>query len=285
MNSFADKLLLLMAIAAAGILLAYAYIYQQIDARLVRVYEVPLTAVPVSDDPAVIAEGERQAWIHGCFWCHGDNLEGRPYFINGFRGVEMVAPNLTDKARDYSVEELARAIRNGIKADGTSLQPAMPSFAFYHMSDEQLGALISYIRSVPETDGYEGGFKLWPMGVLRAWQEKLPPNLGDLIDHSAPRVASDYATGSAEQGQYLVESVCTECHSDNGRLRVPGSPDLGVARAYDKENFMRLMRTGVALAERPIDYHMAEVSKYRYIYFSDAEMDAIYKYLIGQYQQ
>jgi len=284
MNRLADKLLLLIVLVAAGVLLAYGYIYLQIDERLSRVYDVPLQDIPLSDDPLVLAEGERQAWIHGCFWCHGKNLQGRPYFVSPFRGVQMVAPNLTHKARDYSAAELVRAIRHGIKPDGTSLQPAMPSFAFYNMSDEQLTALVSYIRSVPVVDGYEGGLTLWPTGVVRAWQGILPPNLGDLIDHDAPRVAADFEPGSAEHGEYLVASVCTECHGDNGRLRVPNSPDLAIARAYDKKDFVRLIRTGVAIGERPIDYHMVEVAEYRYIYFNDTEVDAIFEYLSGQYR-
>ncbi len=38
------------------------------------------------------------------------------------------------------------------------------------------------------------------------------------------------------------------------------------------------MRTGVPLGERKIDYHMVDVSKYRYIYMTDAEIDALYAY-------
>jgi len=278
MNRFADKLLYILVALAVAVLLAYSYVWVQIETRMTRVYDVPLIDVSVSDDPAVLAEGERQAWIHGCFWCHGNQLQGKPYFINGARGVKAVAPNLTYKARDNSPAEMARAIRHGIKADGTSLQPAMPSFAFYNMSDEQTGALISYIRSVPVVDGPEGEFTLWPIGKIRTLQGIVPPNLADLIDHTAARTPSEYESGSIEHGRYLAESVCTECHSDNGNLRVPGTPDLAIARAYNKEQFVRLIRTGVALGEREIDYHMVEVAEYRYIYFTDEEVDALFKY-------
>ena len=38
------------------------------------------------------------------------------------------------------------------------------------------------------------------------------------------------------------------------------------------------MRTGIPVGERSIDYHMVDASKYRYIRFTDAEIDALYDY-------
>jgi mono/diheme cytochrome c family protein len=99
-----------------------------------------------------------------------------------------------------------------------------------------------------------------------------------LIDHSAPRPDPALNGSPVSRGRYLAESVCTECHGDNGRIRVPNSPDLQIAAAYSEQDFYRLMRTGVSLGERDIDYHMVDAAKYRYTLLSDAEVGALYAY-------
>jgi mono/diheme cytochrome c family protein len=258
----------------AGIMSAYVSAEQGLNRR----YDValaPFTMPPAEAD--IIAEGERLAAVRGCFWCHGTELEGGQYFASAKRGVIAIAPDLTRLINEYSPAEFARAVRHGVTPAGTSVQPAMPAFAFYHMSDADLGAIMVYIRSLPAQHGLQGKFRLLPVGWLRWALGQLPPNAADLIDHTAPRLAAD---GSLRQrGRYLAESICTECHGDSGRIRVPGTPDLQVAAAYSREQFGQLLRTGVALAERPIDYHMVDAARYRYVHLTEAEVDALYAWL------
>ena len=52
-----------------------------------------------------------------------------------------------------------------------------------------------------------------------------------------------------QRGRYLAESICTECHGDNGRLRVPGSPDLIVASAYTREVVLEVEKHLFAVPE------------------------------------
>ena len=59
---------------------------------------------------------------------------------------------------------------------------------------------------------------------------------------------------------------------------MPTSPDLEIAAAYSRAEFVRLMRTGVPMGERKIDYHMVDVAKYRYTAMTEAEVDALYAY-------
>ncbi len=254
------------------------YVYIRAKAELQQQFDVPLTALEVPAGAEVIAEGERLATIRGCFWCHGQALEGQEYFTEAGPGIIAVAPDLTREVRTYSPAEFSRAVRHGVKRDGTSVQPAMPSFAFYNMSDADMGAIIAYIQSLPEQDGYLGQFRLLPTGWFRWVAGKLPPPAALLIDHDAPRVPPAVSGSQEERGRYLAESICTECHGDNGRLRVPNTPDLRIAAAYTREDFFRLMRTGIPMGEREIDYHMKDVSKYRYTHFTDEEVDALYTY-------
>ena len=259
-------------------LLAIAYVYSDARADLNRSYELPPVSVEVLSDPAAITEGGRLAKIRGCIWCHGEYLEGQQYFAEADRGVIVVASNLTKKIREYTPEAFARAVRHGIRPDGTSLQPAMPSFAFYNMSDADMGLIMAYIRSLPEQEGLDGEFRLLPIGWARWALDKLPPNVAELIDHDAPRPDPAVNGPAILRGRYLAESICTECHGDNGRLRVPVTPDLEISLPYTQAEFRHLMLTGEPRHERPIDYHMVDVAKYRYGEMTAAEIDSLYEY-------
>lgn len=273
-NKFEVFLLLLIGLMFAIVI----FVYVRSEAELYKVYDVPAEPVEVPAGPEAVAEGERLARIRGCFWCHGQSLEGQKYFAEADRGLIAVAPNLTRKVREYTPSEFARAVRHGIKIDGTSVQPAMPAFAYYNMSDADIGVLIAYIQSLPLQDGFEGEFRLMPLGWFRWVAGRFPPNAADLIDHTAARPDPAVNGSEVDRGRYLAESICTECHGDNGRLRVPGSPDLIVAAAYSREDFYRLIRTGEPVGERKIDYHMVDASKYRYTEFRDDEVEALYAY-------
>lgn len=270
-----EVLLLILVGIFVGITL---YIYLRTDSELNRKYDVALSPLEISRDAGDVAEGERLARVRGCFWCHGASLEGQKYFAEAEKGVIAVAPDLTRIVRRHTPAEFARTVRHGVKPDGTSLQPAMPSFAYYNMSDADIAAIIAYISSLPEQNGLEGRFELLPVGWVRWVLGQLPPNVADLIDHSAPRPDPALDGRPEQRGRYLAESICTECHGDNGRIRVPGSPNLEIAAGYTKTDFIRLIRTGVPLGERDIDYHMADASKYRYTLLTEAEINALYAY-------
>jgi mono/diheme cytochrome c family protein len=282
MKTAANRLEWLLLIAAGTVLIVILFLYANARAGLAERYDAPLDAINLPVGPeaisAAIREGERLATIRGCFWCHGASLEGQKYFAEADRGLIVVAPDLTRKVREYSVDEFARVVRHGVRPDGTSLQPAMPSFAYYNMSNEDMASIIAYVRSLPEQNGLAGEFRLMPIGWLRWTLGQLPPNVATLINHTAPRPDPAVAGSAVLRGRYLAESICTECHGDNGRIRVSITPDLEISAAYTREDFIRLMRTGAPAGERKIDYHMVDVGKYRYVRLTDDEVDALYAY-------
>ena len=49
----------------------------------------------------------------------------------------------------WTDDQLARAIREGIKHDGSTIFPLMPYFEFKTLSDEDLASVVVYLRSVP----------------------------------------------------------------------------------------------------------------------------------------
>ena len=63
------------------------------------------------------------------------------------------APNITPDpetgAGNWSDDQLARAIREGIGHDGRALFPFMPYLGLRALSDEDLASIIVYLRSLP----------------------------------------------------------------------------------------------------------------------------------------
>jgi mono/diheme cytochrome c family protein len=216
-NRIEIAMLFVVGLALAAIFGAYWLTTEQLH----QVYEVDAEPIVLPAGSAAITEGERLTKVRGCFWCHGPSLQGKLYFADAWKGVIVAAPNLTQKIHEYSPAEFARAVRHGVRRDGTSVQPAMPAFAFYSMSDEDMGAIISYIASLPASDGIEHSFQLLPVGWFRWIAGRLPPNTAELIDHEAGRPDPTVDGDPAARGRYLAESICTECHGDNGRIRVP----------------------------------------------------------------
>src|SRR5690606_27785838 len=96
--------------------------------------------------------------------CHSAELEGSVMHDEP-NVVRIAAPNITTIAKQYSDAELERLIRRGVKRNGRSLW-IMPSGMYSRMSDEDLGAVIAYVRSVPERSGVSGGITLRTMGRI-----------------------------------------------------------------------------------------------------------------------
>ena len=115
------------------------------DVEPVRGFEVTLEA---SAD--VIEHGRHIARTRGCFGCHGQQLEGSVFYDGGWTD-RSVAPNLARSAREMDDSALEAAIRRGVGPDGRAFW-AMPSYNFVHLSDEDLSALIVFMRSADIVD-------------------------------------------------------------------------------------------------------------------------------------
>ncbi len=260
---------LVLAVVAVGV------IYAASELVLRRTYDVPLTAFTAPRDAAGVEEGRRLATIRGCMGCHGERLEGRVLDEQLLLG-RLVAPNLTRVVREYSDAELERAIRHGVRKDGTSVL-FMPSGMYYHLSDADLRAILAYLRSAPAVENEP------PSTVLRVPARLMllrmeAPFEAQRIDHDAPRIPrGDPAREPLVFGRYLAITSCTECHGDDlrgGR----NNPDLRIAAAYSPEAFRHLLRTGVALGDRELRL-MSEMSRRRFRHMTTAEMLALHAYL------
>lgn len=103
----------------------------------------------LTEDLARHAHGERLASILGCRGCHAKDLRGkRENWADDPAIAVIYSSNLTRAMVGYDDAALERAIRDGVRPDGSPLW-IMPSETFHRLNAADMQALISYLRSVP----------------------------------------------------------------------------------------------------------------------------------------
>jgi cytochrome c553 len=123
-------------------------------------YEAPYPAIKASKEMAVIERGKQVALVTaGCVHCHQPvqnvdslmkivkepALKGGAKFATPFG--TFYTPNITPGKTgigNYSDGEIARVLRYGVKKNGEAVLPFMN---FSKMSDDDITAVISYLRS------------------------------------------------------------------------------------------------------------------------------------------
>lgn len=259
--------LVLAVFSASEILLGKTY------TAVERQFAVPEGA---ETDPDIVAEGKRLARIRGCYGgCHGPEGAGENIF-------GMVAPNLTKYVREHSDTDLERVIRQGIRPDGTSVIAIMPSGMFQYLSDRDLGSIVAFFRSLPESPSDPGprsfGLQIRTFLMFLTYYEGVEIRATDRIAASDFSVPDDRSNPAAF-GRYLAMSICVECHgpdlfgADDGSM-----PDLMVAGGYSEEEFRHLMATGESADGRDLGL-MAGMGRRRFTHLHPEEADAIHAWL------
>ena len=231
----------------------------------------PLTSRKFEVTPARLQRGDYlvHAVMH-CMGCHSkfdakanppalapQEGSGQVLFEEG--GLRIIAANITSDADTgigkWSDDAIARAIREGIAADGTTLFPAMPYEHFRHLSDEDLASIVVFLRSLPPAHSELPPNKI-PFPISRLIQGVPQP-----VTEPVPE--PDVST-PAKRGAYLVKmATCTDCHTprDPRFNPIPGmemaggnpmgevysanlTPEASGIGYYDEALFIQTMRTG-----------------------------------------
>jgi mono/diheme cytochrome c family protein len=266
----AAALLLLAVCVAAGVYLVSERILR-------RTYDVALAPVSLPADSTALVEGERLARVRGCFGgCHGERFEGQVFFDEP--GVaRVVAPNLTQAAARWSDQELARIIRHGVRPNGRSVF-SMPAHTFSSLSEQDLGAILAFLRHTPPEPGLQAQLDARWLGRLGLVLGKYRPE-AELIPHDSIWPPQATPREPLAHGEYLARTICTECHGLDLHGAPDGSaPDLRIAAAYSPSTFARLLREGVPLDGRALGL-MGRVARGRLRYLTDAEISDLHQYL------
>ena len=247
-----------------------------------RTFDYPVQDVTVSMDPANIAWGEYlYKSVSVCGACHSLGGEENPDLLPaGGRKFDIpelgviYTPNITPAMETgiggWTDGEVIRAIREGIGKNGRFLV-LMPSELFVSISDEDVQAIVAYLKSQEPMENATPKFKPSLMGrVLLAFLIKPPDPITEPVT-APPRGPT------AEYGHYLANYVspCAACHTpmvrgaiDYDRLWSGGAPfDVGENTIYSsnltmdqetgigswtEEDFFHAMRAGVNPQGKPL---------------------------------
>jgi len=206
--------LILVCVLALGLVIT-------INVRYDRTFEAPYPDIKASKDSAVIARGRALAFgpAH-CANCHAPIKDfvkvdqGEPVALSGGFNFDLpigtiFAPNITPDMETgigkLTDGEIARALRFGVRHDGRAILDFMP---FYDLSDQDLTAIISYLRSMEPVQNVRPPheWNLLGKGVLSFLIEPA----GDAVVPEPVPVDS-----TVEYGKYLAASVanCRGCHT------------------------------------------------------------------------
>ena len=253
------------------------------------VHDVPVEMISIPTDQDSIARGEHIATIRGCKYCHTETFGGQFDAVPGL--ITLSFPNLTAGAHGVGAtntdEDWVRAIRHGVGHDGRGLL-LMPSRNFYSLSDEDLGLLIAYLKTLPPVDNELPSTAPGPLGRVMLALGQFPPEATNpdvlMIDHDAPRPVPPQPGVTLEYGKYLA-STCALCHGANfngGTIRtdaeylVPNLTPGGEMAFWSEEDFITTLRTGVT----PGGKQLKDAMPWKYFgQMTDDELKAVWLYL------
>lgn len=253
------------------------------NARMSRAYDVQPEVVTIPTDAAAIERGRHLAVITGCTHCHGENLGGAEFFNDPAIAVAY-APNLTSglggAGAEFTDADWILAIRHSIDPHEGRALLIMPAEDYQHLSAEDLGAVIAYLKTLPPVDNKTPEPSYGFMGrVLIAAGAFGQPFPAEYVDHSSPLPAAPAQGATAAYGDYLVRIAgCRTCHGQelaggpNPEPGGPPGPNLtpgGGFGGWSQETFVTAARTNKSKGMPWEDYTG----------MSDHELEAIFLYL------
>jgi hypothetical protein len=228
---------------------------------------------------------------HGAPNLPGMELAGQILPLPDLPGT-IVASNLTPDpetgAAKWSDDEMARAIREGIGHDGRTIFPIMPYAAYRSTSDEDLAAMVVYIRSVaPVRNPLPPTQVAFPVKYLI---RGVPQPLTSAVSGPGPQASP------VERGKYLTVIGCG-CHiptDQKGPIRgleygggefLKGpwgevtsaniTPDASGIGYYDEALFIQALRTGYVKARK-----LSSIMPFgEFTNLNDDDLKAVFAYL------
>jgi mono/diheme cytochrome c family protein len=113
---------------------------------------------------SMVARGRYLVGIMDCTGCHSTGaLTGKPEAAKFLAGSDVgfqipglgifYPPNLTPDAQtglgNWSEQDIATALRTGVRPDGRELAPAMPWRSYANLSDADVQAVAAYLKTLP----------------------------------------------------------------------------------------------------------------------------------------
>ncbi|MDR3533691.1 MAG: cytochrome c [Rhodopila sp.] len=252
---------------------------------------------------ALAATGEYIARAADCAACH-TAPNGKPfaggYPISSPLGTiysTNITPSKSAGIGSYSEAQFARALREGVRGDGTHLYPAMPYTSYAGLSDADVGALYAYFMqdvapvdvappktALPFPFSVRGSMAIWNMLFLKDQRFQPDPTRSTQMN----------------RGAYLVESLehCGACHTPRNSLMAEKqgaalsggslgswyapnvtSDRIGGIGGWTDEELYQYLRTGHVAGKAQAAGPMAEAVQNSLQYLTDEDTKAMVAYL------
>ena len=300
------------ALKALGILLLVVLVGGSIFVAMRQnlTFEAPYPEVTASVDPAIVERGRYIVRnLAPCASCHGDPTQRAAFFTGGDVPLsggfvfdippgQFYARNLTPDGETglgkVSDRAIARALRHGVGHDGRALLPFME---MQGLSDDDLVAVVSYLRTLPAVSNPVPAHHYTVLGkVVKATVLANPVGPATPPPARAPRGAS------VETGRYLVESVslCWACHTKRSQMtgaltgprfggttdftetddpdhswsppNITSDPETGRLGALDEDGFVARFRLGRIIPGSPMPWQA-------FSRLAEEDLRAMYRYL------
>lgn len=271
------------------IVVAAVFILQSKYKKMSKVkYEVNVPSITIPSDSASLARGESLA-ASLCSGCHGGDYAGKKFFDDEKIGVVWSA-NITPvgQPKDYTDTDYIRTIRYGVKPDGHGLF-VMPVEDFNYLSDQDLGSIIAYLKSLPPAGEKrpDPDFTFFAQVLAGAGAFGTLYNC-ELLDLQDASIKTSPPFGeTSEFGKYtLLIHGCWTCHGE--KLNGNKSPDpisppganitpAGNIGKWSYEQFYETLHTGTTPEGKELNMEFMPWAYYRLM--TDTEMKALYLYL------
>lgn len=247
--------------------------------------EIQMPSIAIPADTAAVSAGQRWATVL-CTGCHGENYAGTKFMDVPALGIAC-APNLTPAGigQSYTDADWVRAIRHGLNPQRKALI-IMPSENFQHLSDEHLGQLVAYLKSLPPVE------QAWPerhlsfMSMIGFQAGALGLLPTEQVDHQAAH-PTPVKAATADYGRYLANLTgCNMCHGANLKGGIspdaesPPCPDISTGSPvgqWGAEKFVQVLRTGVTPTGKALNPKFMPWREHGRL--DEVQLRAVYAYL------
>lgn len=259
------------------------------ERKLNRVVDVKVGSIDLPSFTPNMQRGEYLFLTRGCSECHGAKGEGRLVIDDSSSGFYVHTPNITrggsGAAATYTDTDWIALLRHGLKPARTPVF-VMPSEDYAQMADEDVAALVAYIRALPPAPERKAEMRV-PLMLKALYAFGLTSDASEKIDHTKPapaRVPSDLHS----QGEYIAKT-CAGCHGAGlAGGKIPGAPpswpaaanltsapDGVMTRYTSPEQFREMMRSGRRVDGTPVAVMPFESLRA----MSDDELNALFGFL------
>lgn len=280
-----------------------------VSARQNLKFEAPYPAIEASTDSSIVARGRHLAYgpahCADCHYSQADKekaMKGEQVSLSG--GMAFKLPIATIYTKNITPDgetgigkmtdaEIARLLRYGVRRDGTAVFDFMP---FHNMTDEDMTAVISFLRSqqpvknkVPDHDIFVMGkvvnaFLIKPVGPTGEVAKSIKPDTtaayGSYLANSIANCAGCHTNRNPMTGAFVGEPFAgglemeSETDPKNYYLLTPNlTPDsTGRLFGWSQEQFLKRFRQGKIIPHSPMPWNS-------FGRMNDEELKAIYKYL------